>query len=210
MVQYFIDTDGEEFFPVGSRDRGVWVETDDGLIQGGAIAPATRNAEGTELLPLLRDGDKIVGALDTTFTGVLETSFEDLLDRELWTLSNARLRELRIQQAGRAREWVRADAYDWRPKGTKVPARELDPVLDHLLFLRADRHVAEGEREELAESVEVRFIDGEGKSREARFGRTPSGEAQVQVGALRAVLARQELLADLQAIVDRKPDPAGR
>ncbi|MBL6755582.1 MAG: DUF4340 domain-containing protein [Planctomycetes bacterium] len=206
VVQYFLDTDGAEFFPVGSRDRGVWVETDEGLIQGGAIAEATRNAEGTELLPLLRDGDKIVGSLDSSFAPVMETSFEDLLDRELWTLSNARLRELRIQQAGRSREWIRADAFDWRPKGTKVPARELDLVLDHLLFLRADRHVAEGEREGLEGAVEVRFIDGEGKVREARFGRTPSGEAQVQVGALRAVLARQELLSDLQAIVDRKPD----
>ena len=162
------------------------------------------------MLPLLRDGDKIVGSLDSSFSAVLESSFEDLLDRELWTLSNARLRQLRIQQAGRAREWVRADEFDWRPKGTKLPARELDPVLDHLLFLRAERHVAEGEREALEGTVEVRFIDGEGKVREARFGRTASGEAQVQVGALRAVLARQELLADLQAIVDRKPDRSGR
>ena len=63
-----------------------------------------------------------------------------------------------------------------------------------------------GEREGLEGTLEVRFIDGEGKVREARFGRTASGEAQVQVGALSAVLARQELLSDLQAIMDRKPD----
>jgi len=209
VVQYFIDTDGSEFFPVGSRDRGVWVETVDGLVQGGAIAKATRNAEGTEVLPLLRDGDKIMGALDPTFAEILELPFESLLDRELWTLSNVRLRQLRIQQDGRAREWVRANSFDWRPKGTKIPARELDPVLDHLLFLKAERHIAEGEREELLSPVEVRFVGGDGEVHEARFGRTASGEAQVQLGALRAVLSRQELLGDLQAIVDRKPDRPG-
>ncbi|MDG1490354.1 MAG: DUF4340 domain-containing protein [Planctomycetota bacterium] len=210
VVQYFIDTDGAEFFPVGSRDRGVWVETRDGLVQGGAIAAATRNAEGTEVLPLLRDGDKIMGALDPAFDEVLGLSFESLLNRELWTLSNVRLRQLRIQQDGRAREWVRADSFDWRPKGTKIAARELDPVLDHLLFLKAERHIPEGEREELLDPVEVRFIGGDGKPHEARFGRTAAGEAQVQVGALRAVLARQELYGDLQAIVDRKPERSDR
>lgn len=209
VVQYFTDADAGELFPVGSRDRGVWIETNDGFIQGGAIGEAVRTPEGTELLPLLRDGDQIVGSVEVSFAELLDTPFVTLLDRELWTLSNARLRELRIRRDGRDRSFNRADEFDWQPVDARVPARELDPVLDHLLFLRADRHVPEGEREALEDEVSVRFTSGDGAVHEARFGRTASGEAQVQLGALRAVLARQELLADLLAIMDRKPDRSG-
>ncbi|MDG1983305.1 MAG: DUF4340 domain-containing protein [Planctomycetota bacterium] len=209
VVQYFTDAKAGELFPVGSRDRGIWIRTQDGMIQGGAIGEAVRSPEGTELLPLLRDGDEIIGSLETSFTALLETPFEDLLDRELWTLSNARLRQLRIRRDGRDRSFNRADEFDWQPVDAKVPARELDPVLDHLLFLKADRHVPEGQREPLQDLVEVRFTSGDGKVSEARFGRTASGEAQVQLGAVRAVLARQALLDDLLAIMDRKPDRSG-
>ena len=206
VAQYFLDVEPGDFFPVGSRDRGIWVETRDGLIQGGAFGEAVRTPEGTELVPLLRDGDDIVGGVDPAFAALVGTPLVDLLDRDLWTLSNARLRGLRIRRDGLDRSFNRADEYDWQPADAKVPARELDPVLDHLLFLRAERHVPEGEREPLEDVVEVRFTSGDGAVHEARIGRVASGEAQVQLGALRAVLQRQELHADLVAIMDRKPD----
>ena len=87
-----------------------------------------------------------------------------------------------------------------------MPARELDPVLDHLLFLWASDHVPEGEREPLSDVVTVQFTSRSSDIFKVDIGVTPDGKAQAALGALRANLKRQELHADLMTLMDKKPD----
>ncbi|MEM6675954.1 MAG: DUF4340 domain-containing protein [Planctomycetota bacterium] len=206
VIRYFTDVATTDFFPDGPTDRGIWIETIEGIVQGGSFADPVRTPQGTELVPLLRDGDSVVGSVDPAFAARVDASFDGFLSRDLWSLSNARQRGLEIEKDGAKRSFERANEYDWRPIDASVPARELDVVLDHLLFLKAERHLPEGGRPALLDVVQVRFVEQDGTQHVARFGRTAEGEAQVAIGPLRAVLKRPALYDDLLAIISRKPD----
>ncbi|MEM9380257.1 MAG: DUF4340 domain-containing protein [Planctomycetota bacterium] len=210
VVRYFQDAPPADFFDEGAaRDDGLWVQTTEGLVQGAAFAAPVRTPQGTELAPILRDQDSVVGSVDPAFAEIAGLDLVHFLDRNLWSLSNAALRVLTIEKDGAKRVFQRAAEYDWRPIDAKVPARELDVVLDHLLFLKAREHLAEGDRPALEDVVTVTFVDGRGERSVARIGRTDEGAVQVDVGAMRAVLRRPELHADLLEIVSRRPERAG-
>jgi len=206
IPRYFMDVAPTDFFPEDERDHGIWVETSEGIVQGGAFADPVRTPKGTELAPLLRDGDSVVAGVDPALAALLDRTLNDYLDRQLWSLSNARLRGLTFEKDGAERSFQRSDTYDWRPSDADVPARELDLVLDHLLFLKASEHLAEGERPELLEVVTVKFVDGRGAESIVRIGVTEEGQVQAAVGVLRVVLRRQELHRDLVEIMSRRPD----
>ena len=210
VVRFFRDAPPADFFEEGSpSDHGLWIETTEGIVQGAAFADPVRTPQGTELAPMLRDQDSVVGAVDPAVAQLAGLDLIHFLDRDLWTLSNAAMRVLKIEKDGSERVFQRASEYDWRPIDAKVPARELDVVLDHLLFLKAGEHLAEGDRPALLDVVTVTFIDGRGDASVARFGRTAEGSVQVEVGAMRATLRRPELHADLVEIVSRRPDRSG-
>lgn len=205
ILRTFLDVKPADFFPADAARRALWVNIRSVGRAGGYLGEAQVTRKGTRIVPLLREGDSVVQAIDPSVAEALDVSLTDLLDRNLWQVQNARQRGLVIESELGRRAYIRADEFDWRAEDVAVPARELDPVLDHLLFLRADVHVPEGAREELESTVSVQFTDYRGAAREAVIGLTATGEAQVQVGPLRAVLARQRLHADLVTILT----PAG-
>ncbi|QDV07477.1 hypothetical protein Poly30_30030 [Planctomycetes bacterium Poly30] len=206
VLRYFRDLPVTEFFPGGRALRGLWVQPRTDVRQGGYVGDVVKTPQGTEVAPFLREGDTIVGSLAPEVLEWIDRPLDHYLDRQLWELQNIQMNALVIERDGKDRRFRRSPKDDWQPVDAQVPARELDPVLDHLLFLKVSRHVPEGERESLSDLVTIRFTDSSGNDSEAQIGVTPSGEAQVIMGALRGALKRQQLHADLMAIMDAKPD----
>ena len=195
----------DDFFKGGKSVRGLWLEPEDDIRQGGFMGDVVQTAQGTDVVPFLREGDSLVGSLAPVIRDLTERPLESFLNRRLWALKNVSMAGLEIQRDGLKRNFRRTPADDWQPIDAEVPARELDPVLDHLMFLWASTHVPKGERETLSSVVKVTFSDRSGGTFTADIGATPSGEAQVSIGPMRAVLRRQELHGDLMAIMDKKP-----
>ncbi len=205
ILRYFSDVKLTDFFDGGKSPRGLWLEPTDDIRQGGYLGDVVQTAQGTDVVPFLREGDTIVGSLAPEIRELTERPVQEFLQRRLWAMKNITLSGLEIERGGQKRLFRRTQKDDWQPADAEVPARELDPVLDHLLFLWASGHVAEGERESLSDTVTVTFADRAGKNFVATIGTTPSGEAQVAIGPMRAILRRQQLHADLMAIMDKKP-----
>lgn len=206
VLRYFNDVKPGEFFEAGRGKRGFWLEPYQDVRQGGYLGDLVRTPQGTEVAPFLREGDSVVGSLAPELYEVTDRPLESFLDRNLWTLQNIRMSALVIERDGSERRFKRTATDDWQPEDAAVPARELDPVLDHLLFLKADEHIAEGDRMGLEGIITVTFSDSAGTTHVARFGKSGDGRAQVITGALQATLKRPQLYDDLVALMDRKPD----
>ena len=113
------------------------------------------------------------------------------------------MRRLEVNRDGsEPRRWLRADAFDWRGEGSTESARELDPVLDHLLFLRGERFLPPSEHAMLEDVLTLRFWDEFERRSEARIGKAPDGSVRLEIGDAQAIAARAELYADLLAILD--------
>lgn len=205
VLRYFDDVGVNDFFKGGRSLRGLWLEPTDDIRQGGFLGELVQTPQGTDVVPFLREGDSIVGSLAPEISDFTELPLEAFLQRRLWALKNITLDRLEIERDGEERAFKRTQLDDWQPADADVRARDLDPVLDHLLFLWASQHVAEGEREELTDVINVRFRNRSGDIFSVSIGVTPSGEAQASLGAMRATLKRQQLHADLMAIMDKKP-----
>lgn len=203
VTRFFTDLEVDDFFGESAdRMRGIWVEPFGAPRQGGQFAENFETPGGVELSPFHRFGSTLVGGMDPEFAAWAERPMIDFLDRDLWSLTNAHLRQLSIGDGETTRKYERADEHDWQPEGMSVPARDLDPVLDFLVFLRADSHVPEGSREELTDVITVSFLDVYGNASTARIGKAPSGEVQASIGALRAVLKHQDLHQKLVRLLD--------
>ena len=203
VKRFFTDLEVADFFGEGAgRLRGIWVKPFGAPRQGGQFAENFETPNGVELSPFHRFGSSLVGGMDPEFAAWAERPLIDFLDRDLWTLTNAHLRQLTISDGATTREYERADEHDWQPKGVSVPARALDPVLDYLVFLRAESHVPEGEREPLEDVITVSFLDVYKTRSIAQIGKTPDGEVQASIGALRAVLKHQDLHGKLRSVLE--------
>ncbi|MFT5732751.1 MAG: hypothetical protein ACI8WY_001417 [Planctomycetota bacterium] len=205
VLRYFRDVAVDDFFPGGAAVRGLWIEPHQDIRQGGFLGEVVQTPQGTDVVPFLREGDSVVGSLAPEILEWVERPIEHFLDRQLWALQNVRMKGLVIEREGESRRFRRTPKDDWQPIDAEVPARELDPVLDHLLFLKASEHIAEGQRESLADVVTVTFRDSGGLESVARIGLTATGQTQVAIGAMRAVLKRSQLHGDLMKIMDAKP-----
>jgi len=199
----------EEYFPADEDGIvEVFVETGTDPRLGGRFASSEVLVGGDAYRPFHRDGDSVATAVDPAVGDLFLGPLESYLDRYLWSLSNSAQRRLEVRRpGGEGRAWRRAEEFDWRADGPDVeaaePARELDPVLDHLLFLRAERHLVEAERAPLEDVVEVEFTDRLDGASVARIGRVAGGdEVRIEVGDLQSIAVRPELHADLVALLD--------
>ncbi len=205
ILRYFSDVQVHEFFEGGKSLRGLWLEPEDDIRQGGFLGDVVQTPQGTDVVPFLREADSVVGSLAPEIRDFTDLPVEAFLKRRLWALKNLTLSRLEIERDGKIRAFKRSQSADWQPVDAEVPARDLDPVLDHLLFLWASGHIKEGEREPLSNVVKVSFRNRTGDVFQVGIGTTPSGEAQATMGAIRATLKRQQLHADLMEIMDKKP-----
>ncbi len=198
----FTDVGPDEFFAEGVAETSLYLEPYSGQRQGGRFAPSRTFPDGSELAPYQRFGDEAAQAMAPEFAALTNRSLESFLNTRLWEQTNTWLRTLVIEGEGVTRSFERGDGFDWRDQKSQEPARELDPVLDHLLFLKAKEHLPLGEaREPLAKVLTVTFTDSERRTSTAQLGVTADGVAHVRMGDLEAILDRGVLHGDLLSIL---------
>lgn len=201
VARSFIDGKVEAFFPAGGEENRFWIQALDGRRSGGRFGVEQAVPGGEAIVPFLRFETGMVQAVTPEFAEILKRPLEAYLSRSLWSQTNTWLRTLEITGAAGTARFERGDGFDWRAAGTEEPARVLDPVLEQLLFLKAEEHlVPGGPALGLEDPVTVTFEDAERRRSVARIGRV--GErVLVEVGDLRAVVKSQSLHADLRALL---------
>lgn len=201
----FLDAEPSRFFVEGGPEVHVLLTGFGGERAGGRFAPVATLPDGTAVAPYLRLGSSVPQGFAPAFVDRLDLPFEDLLTRSLWTQTNTWLRELALEGDGRTVRFERGDGFDWRRAGTEQPARVLDPVLESLLFLKAEGHLPPAGPEDgpigLTDPVTVTFTDAEHQRSVARIGVGATGRVLAEVGALRAVLKRPALHGELLEIL---------
>lgn len=201
IKRYYTDLVPDEIFADKASLRGLWIQPYGEQRRGGVFGPEITNREGVTLTPFLRFGTSLVGTVDPDFSSWAMRPVTDFLNRKLWALENMRLRKLELVAGGATRAFSRADEHDWQPEGISMPARELDSVLDYLIFLTAEEHLAEGDRPQLEDVVTVNFTDVLGTRSSAVIGRTADGEVHARVGVIQAVLKHPALHENLLAVM---------
>lgn len=202
VTRSFIDLGADEFLPEGGAETRFWIEGFGGERFGGRFGPPRTLPDGQEIVPFLRFESGLGQAVTPAFGALVDRPLEAFLSRSLWSQTNTWLRTLRLEGGGREASFERGDSFDWRVAATEAPARVLDPVLEQLLFLKAEEHFAPGgPAPELENAVTVTFTDAERREHVARIGR--SGEdVLVELGELRARLKPQSLHAALLEILE--------
>lgn len=203
VTRSFIDLEAEAFFPEGGDETVFWVEGLGGERYGGRFGAKRALPDGTEVTPYLRFQSGLGQAFPTEFGALLDRPLEAYLSRALWSQTNTWLRSLTLEGGGRSARFERGDSFDWRIAATEEPARVLDAVLEQLLFLKAEEHLAPGGPSlDLEQPVLVTFTDAERRDHVARIGRR-GDQVLVEVGMLRARLRPASLHAALLEILSR-------
>jgi hypothetical protein len=160
----------------------------------GGVLSAPEEVGGVRSVRFRRDGDEVVGRSDAFLHDVASTRIETLHSLMVQELVEVEQRALRISDGGRTRTWTRGKKGQWVREGGGE-ARELVSVLDHLLFLRAERHLVPGERTELLQSLTITFVDVNDTDHVVVLALGSSGELEgktlVQVGG-RVSIAREQ------------------
>ena len=142
VTRSFIDLEAEAFFPEGGDETVFWVEGLGGERYGGRFGAKRALPDGTEVTPYLRFQSGLGQAFPTEFGALLDRPLEAYLSRALWSQTNTWLRSLTLEGGGRSARFERGDSFDWRrrhqgPRGSWT-------VLEQLLFLKAEEHLASG------------------------------------------------------------------
>jgi hypothetical protein len=181
-----------------SKRSGVFVVSE-GRRQGGWIAGAVPSENGTRQFAFLRERESVVGLVGDALPELLELDPLALLSRFVYTLDEVRLKRLVVSAGGTERNYVRSVQGTWiypnEDVRVRVEARELRPLLDHLTHLKAERHV--GQRVQLTDVVQVKFLASDGEWNEVRIGLTGAGEVRADYGEGQSVLAQVELHGQL-------------
>ncbi len=201
VAAYLWDEDVATRFPPSEAPEGVWVQSG-GRRYGGRIGAPFTTEEGTPARLFLREEEDAVCLVPTNVGQLLTLTPEELLSLQLTQLSEPMLAEIEISGGEVTRRYRKTVQTTWihADLGTDaVP--ELTPVIEHLLYLRAERHLPRSENEALADPVEVRITDRRGKVTEFEVGRSAQGEVRARIGSRQSVLAHQPLHAALLKIV---------
>ena len=196
-------------FPKGMPRHEVLVDFRgvlEGEQQGGRLGSLREASGGTELQTFLRNGDQVVGLITKDLGAALEHGFSHWRSLFLWSLQEVRLKRLKISRGDRQREYTRKIQGTWRYSDVDATATELFGVLDSLIFLKATRHLAPEEAQQLPleDVIRVEFQSVDGQTSVASLGLARvDGEEQVhaEVLGLRSLLRDQDLYAGLLELV---------
>jgi hypothetical protein len=166
--------------------------------QGGVLGQPFEGEQGARAVHFLRDGDGVVAIADARLAEIANTEIEQLLSLRVVELVEVTLRALTIGdkvRAERTRSYVHNAQGVWVSPSLGTEARELKPLLDQLLFPRAERHLTPAERVELTGNIFVVFARDDGVKVEYSLGRVASGPLAGRVVYLNDAL-RQSLAPD--------------
>lgn len=174
------------------------VTTKSGLALVGSIG----GAHETGGVRFQREGDDIVGFVDESFRDLVRTAAQSFWSRTILETSEIAVVSLVISRQGASRTFERDRAGLWIEHGRNAEAKELHPLLDPLLFLRAKSHLAS-----LAPNIEspirVRWVFSQGE-RVLEFGFIPLDGRPTAVcdfEGRRSVLERPDLVDKLERLL---------
>jgi hypothetical protein len=208
LSRFLLDPDDapEVHFPPGAARRGLWFELQgmlEGFTQGGRIGDVYTSPEGSRQRTFLRDGENRVALVAEQLDDWIGRSVDEWRDLQVLDLMEVRLTSLRISEGDAERRFRREIQGTWKYVDMDARATELEPLLDYIFFLRAERHVAPAEKEPLLEPVRV-VVAGDAGEHVITIGRTAAGEVQFELLGMRSVAAFPALHAGLLEVVRRK------
>ena len=129
-------------------------------------------AEGTPLLAYQREQDQVAALVPLVLQDWTAAGPESWRSTLLWDLVEGRLQRLKLSQGQRTREYLRKIQGTWRYSDADVLPQELLPALDHLIYLKAERHLGREEAlaAQLLDPVRVEFEDRKGRWHIAEIG----------------------------------------
>ena len=193
-------------FPQDAPPLAVYVEAR-GHVFGGRLGPETVDAEGEPAHTFQRHGDEVVALVGTWMAELAATPASELLDPRLLSIEEIHLAGLRLESADATQRFVRDDRGRWHREGEEPEAVELLPVLDPLMFLRADEHLEASSSASFLDPLRVVFEHTDGTEIDFTVGLSPGPEGsdrtEVLVNGTRAVLREQKLHGQLVGLLRR-------
>lgn len=203
ILDYLWDDPVEDIFPPGAPVHGVWLESG-GVRFGGRVGPVRVTQQGNEVYPFHRERESRVGLVPRPVAELLELTALDFESLLVFSFIAQRTAWMSLAREGRdPREYQHTVQGIWvQPEFPDHEAKELWPVIEHLVHLLAERRLAPDENVELEDVVTVRIgsLD-RGDPEQVQIGRTPEGEVRARRGARQAVLRSPELHELLLEIV---------
>ena len=205
LTRYLLEATPEEAFGQAQPERSLHV-TQVGQRSGGRVGAHYRSEQGSEALYFQRDEDRLIGLLPLEFESIFDSTLASLRSSHLWDLEEVDQQSLSISHDGQQRRFRHARGGTWQYLDMDAEARELRPVLDSLIFLRATEfsEAPASELAQLQDPIEVEIVDRRGVRHAARIGLGPGGALWTDVAGTRAKLADQKLHAHLLEILAMK------
>jgi len=170
----------------------------------GSFGAAHVDASGASGVLFQRDDETAVGHGDAGILAVLALDPAFFLSLRLLESNEVDLRAIRLRSGALERSFERNAKGLWIRSGGEVEARELRPLLDGLLFLRASQRIPEDGRATLAEGIEIEFATHAGESRHVVIGIATVGterRVEIEVDGGRGVAQDQRLHEKLQSLL---------
>jgi hypothetical protein len=168
-------------------------------VQGGSIGARFTSASGAVARQFQRPGESVVALVDPSLLELVHTPLEELLSLRLLDILEIDQASLRIAGLGSERRYVRGRGGVWAAPDLAVRAEELDPVLDPLLFLRAERHRPAEAQLAFDDPITIEFTNKSDVKTVFTLGLTPRGDGQsggpevdVEIDGRRALLAKKD------------------
>lgn len=200
IAGYDFDADVSDHFDDSAPTNAIWLESG-GVRYGGRLGKHDTTPEGTPVQAFLREREQTVSFVPPNVSDVLDRPFENWVSLEIISLTEPFLQTLEIVRGDVHRRFKRAIQGTWQHQDLGTDAlSELFPVIEHLVFLKADRHVSADERVPLVDPVTVRFRARDGEITQFEVGATADGEVRVDHLGRQAVVSHQPLHAGLVKI----------
>jgi hypothetical protein len=209
VAAYLWDMPVEQAFGDDAALQAIWVQSG-GQRFGGRMGAEYTTEGGTPTRLWLRERENRVCLVPADVAELLALTPEDFLSLQLVELSEPTTKRITIQTGERVPRIFRKTLQTtWIHHDLKTDALpELLPVIEHLFFLQAERHVPRGEEQELHDVVSVR-IQGRDGDTQFDVGRTAGGEVRALMGSRQSVLKFQGLHAALLEIASKAPVAGG-
>jgi len=172
-----------------------------GEVASALVGPVTYSDAGTPLRTFLRDGDGVVALIAAPLGSWLEGGIEASRSPLVWDLKESRLKSLRLTQGTQTRTFLRKLQGTWRYVDADVTPTELLPLLDHLVYLKAERYLAQDSVEELLDPVRVEFETVDGTWMVAEIGPDSAGQVRLAMSGFQAIARNQDLYAGLSKLL---------
>ena len=172
-----------------------------GEIANMRFGQVVETSEGTPLLAVRRGEDSQVGLVSTELVEILSQPSTHWRSVLLWELVEHRLEKLRLSRGASERVFLRKPQGTWRFEDVDATPTALLPALDHLIYLKADTHLASTDASELLDPVRVEFHSRGGAVQVAEIGRAEDGSVQARVRGHRAIIRHTPLLEMLEGLL---------